>query len=83
MTKQQLIEVIQELPDRVVPELENFVAYLQWREEEAEMMQSIPNLLESPVNAARLLESLQRARSGVNPVQSVASLREEMGLVTE
>jgi acyl carrier protein phosphodiesterase len=82
MTKQQLIEVIQELPDRVVPELENFVAYLRWREQETEM-QSIPNLLKSPANAARLLESLQRARSGVNPVQSVASLREEMGLVTE
>jgi hypothetical protein len=81
MTKQQLVEVIQELPDHVISELENFVAYLRWREETD--MQSIPNLLESPANAARLLESLQRAQSGLNPVQSVASLREEMGLVTE
>jgi PHD/YefM family antitoxin component YafN of YafNO toxin-antitoxin module len=78
MNKQQLIEVIQELPDRMVLELENYVSYLQWCEES-----ETSNLLESPANAERLLESLQRARLGVNPVQSVTSLREEMGLDTE
>jgi len=34
MTKQQLIKVIQDLPDRLIPELESFVAALQLRSRE-------------------------------------------------
>jgi len=34
MTKQQLIKVIQDLPDRLIPELESFVVALQLRSRE-------------------------------------------------
>jgi len=80
---------LEELCDRAAQEPEgvaivrdNRSYVLVTQEEWDARMQGVPNLLDSPANAARLLESLERARSGANVPQSVQSLREEMGLVS-
>lgn len=83
-------ENLADLLDRVVDDKEVIVIKRRGErnvalisEEELESLLETAYLLRSPLNAARLLSALERAKVGTTPPMSVQELREELGIGTQ
>lgn len=89
-TYTQARENLADLLDRVVDDKEVIVIKRRGErnvalisEEELESLLETAYLLRSPLNAARLLSALERAKVGTTPPMSVQELREELGIGTQ